>query len=129
MKHSKKKKYNLTTYYIILISILISPLLILNSSYKVKQRNQSKLNNNEYNLKKNNLRNLDFNSDSLEVCSRSSEELVNYFQTGDTNLVKLYEYQEDSEPSNTTIYLINILSDEGDSGDNTKFSILIIFNW
>ena len=60
------------------------------------------------------------NSDSLEVCSRSSEELVNYFQTGDTNLVKLYEYQEDSEPSNTTIYLINILSDEGDSGDNSK---------
>ena len=120
MKPSKKKKYNFTTYYIILISILISPLLILNSSYKIKQRNQAKLNNNEYISKKNILRNLDFNSDSLEVCSRSSEELVNYFQTGDTNLVKLYEYQEDSEPSNTTIYLINILSDEGDSGDNSK---------
>ena len=91
MKPSKKKKYNFTSYYIILISILISPLLILNSSYKIKQRNQAKLNNNEYISKKNILRNLDFNSDSLEVCSRSSEELVNYFQTGDTNLVKLYE--------------------------------------
>ena len=117
MKHSKKKKYNFTTYYIILISILISPLLILNSSYKIRQRNQSKLNNS---AKKNILRNLDFNSDSLEVCSRSSEDLINYFQTGDTNYVKLYEFQEDSEPSNVTIYLINILSDEGDSDDNSK---------
>jgi len=45
---------------------------------------------------------------------------VNYFQTGDTNYVTLYAYQEDEEPSNITISLLNILSDEGND-DETLF--------
>ena len=73
--------------------------------------------NNEYNSSKNILRNLDFTSDSLEVCSRSSEDLVKYFQTGDTSYVTLYIYQEDEEPSKIIISLINILSDEGNDDD------------
>ena len=64
---------------------------------------------------------MDFTSDSLEVCSRSSEDLVNYFQTGDTNYVTLYVYQEDEEPSNITISLLNILSDEGNDDDTQNY--------
>lgn len=120
MKLLEKHGANFTTYYIILLSILISPLLIINSSYKIKQRLQTNINNDGYNSKVNILRNLDFKSESLEVCSRSSENLVNYFQTGDTSYVKLYSYQEDEEPSNITIYLINILSKEGDSKNNNS---------
>ena len=118
---SYKKQSNFTTYFIILIGILISPLLIINASNKIKQRVKSWHINNENNLKLNILRNLDFTSDSLEVCSRSSEDLVNYFQTGDTNYVTLYAYQEDEEPSNITISLLNILSDEGNDDDTQNY--------
>ena len=121
MMTSYKKQSNFTTYFIILIGILISPLLIINASNKIKQRVKSWHINNENNLKLNILRNLDFTSDSLEVCSRSSEDLVNYFQTGDTNYVTLYAYQEDEEPSNITISLLNILSDEGNDEDTQNY--------
>ena len=118
MKFSEKQKSYFSLFFIILISILISSLLIINSSYKIKQREQVKINNIEYNSKKNILRNLDFTSDTLEICSRSSEDLVNYFLTGDTNFVKLYSNKEEKEPSDITKYLINILSDEGDYDEN-----------
>ena len=118
---SYKKQSNFTTYFIILIGILISPLLIINTSNKIKKRMNLWHSNNENNLKLNILRNLDFTSDSLEVCSRSSEDLVNYFQTGDTNYVTLYAYQEDEEPSNITISLLNILSDEGNDDDTQNY--------
>ena len=115
MKSSEK---NFTTYYIILISILISPLLIINSSYKLKQREQSKINDNDKNSEMNFLRKLDFKSDSLEICSKSSEDLINYFKTGDTNYVTLYAYDENKEPSEIAITYVNIIEGEGDEDEN-----------
>ena len=120
MKFSKKENTYLTSFYIILISLLISPLLIINSSYKIKQREIAIIQNNEKNAKIKSLRNLDFNSDSLEICHRGSKNLLNYFETGDSNNLKLYEYKEEKEPSDISIYLINILSNEGDSNKNNK---------
>ena len=73
----KSSNPNLTNYYIILIGILFSPLLIINSSYKIKQRELSKTNNNDNNSDINFLRKLDFNSDSMEICSKSSDDLIN----------------------------------------------------
>ena len=115
MKSSDK---NFTNYYIILISILISPLLIINSSYKLKQREQSKINDNDKNSDMNFLRKLDFKSDSLEICSKSSEDLINYFKTGDTNYVTLYAYDENKEPSEIAITYVNIIEGEGDEDEN-----------
>ena len=65
MMTSYKKQSNFTTYFIILIGILISPLLIINTSNKIKKRMNLWHSNNENNLKLNILRNLDFTSDSL----------------------------------------------------------------
>ena len=115
MKSSEK---NFINYYIILISILISPLLIINSSYKLKQREQSKINDNDKNSEMNFLRKLDFKSDSLEICSKSSEDLINYFKTGDTNYVTLYAYDENKEPSEIAITYVNIIEGEGDEDEN-----------
>ena len=115
MKSSDK---NFTNYYIILISILISPLLIINSSYKLRQREKSIINDNDKNLEINFLRKLDFKSDALEICSKSSEDLINYFKTGDTNYVTLYAYDENKEPSEIAITYVNIIEGEGDEDEN-----------
>ena len=114
----KSSNQNLTNYYIILIGILFSPLLIINSSYKIKQRELSKTNNNDNNSDINFLRKLDFNSDSMEICSKSSDDLINYFKTGDTNYVSLYTYEEDEEPSKITLTYVNMITGEGDKDEN-----------
>ena len=115
MKYFEEKKCLVNPIYIIIISVLISPLLIINSSNKIKQRKAEIFNNNNENLFFNDmhLRNLDFISDSKEVCDRSSEDLSNYFKTGDEKYVKLYTYNENNEPSDAELTLINLFSDEG----------------
>ena len=122
MKFLEKKKFHFSILYIILISILFSFLLTINSSYINNQRIQEKekILNDKYVYKSNILRKLDFVSDSLKVCSRSSKDLVKYFETGDTNYVKLYSYDEEIEPSEDIINFINILSNEGDSKENNN---------
>ena len=128
----KSSNRNLTNYYIILIGILFSPLLIINSSYKIKQRELSKMNNNDNNSDINFLRKLDFNSDSMEICSKSSDDLINYFKTGDTSYVSLYTYEEDKEPSEITMTYVNLVTGEGDEDENidkikTHLAPMIIF--
>ena len=128
----KSSNRNLTNYYIILIGILFSPLLIINSSYKINQRELSKTNNNDNNSDINFLRKLDFNSDSMEICSKSSDDLINYFKTGDTSYVSLYTYEEDKEPSEITMTYVNLVTGEGDEDENidkikTHLAPMIIF--
>ena len=128
----KSSNPNLTNYYIILIGILFSPLLIINSHYKIQQRELSKANNNDNNSDINFLRKLDFNSDSMEICSKSSDDLINYFKTGDTSYVSLYTYEEDKEPSEITMTYVNLVTGEGDEDENmdkikTHLAPMIIF--
>ena len=134
MKYFEEKKCLVNPIYIIIISVLISPLLIINSSNKINQRKAEIFNNNNENLFFNDmhLRNLDFISDSKEVCDRSSEDLSNYFKTGDEKYVKLYAYNENNEPSDAELTLINLFSDEGVFKENKKnylnhLSWMIIF--
>ena len=128
----KSSNRNLTNYYIILIGILFSPLFIINSHYKIQQRELSKANNNDNNSDINFLRKLDFNSDSMEICSKSSDDLINYFKTGDTSYVSLYTYEEDKEPSEITMTYVNLVTGEGDEDENidkikTHLAPMIIF--
>ena len=115
MKIVNNQKYNNIPFYIILISIIISIFLMFNISYRNNKSEQEK-----YVRNRNILRNLDFDSDSLKICSRSSDDLVKYFETGDTSHVSLYTYKEDKEPSNITIDLINIITNEGNAEKNNK---------
>ena len=126
------KKCDYSIFYIIILiisSILISSLLISNYFLGIKQRKKEKENISKKDLikKLNIFRNLDFVSDGTEICSRSSDDLVKYFQTGDTNYVELYHYNEDVEPSEIIISLINILTGEGNFDENNKkYSIQLI---
>ena len=97
-------------YFIILIFFSLK----LNSAYKINQKDK------EYITKFNILRNLDFTSDAEKVCNRGSDDLIKYFQTGDINYIKLLEYNENKEPSEIVISLINILSSEGKSEENNS---------
>ena len=106
MKDKKETKTILKPYFIILLIILIcSPLLKFNSllNEKIKIILGNKLG---FFFG----RKLNFYTDSLKVCSRSSEKLTKYFETGDTQYVELYEYKNEEEPSNFTLEFIKVLS-------------------
>ena len=110
-------------YYVIIISILLVPILIKNSQSKAEKRKQEKtipkiIQENYSPKEKSILRRLDFYSDSIKVCERSSEELIKYFQTGDTQYVKLYELKNDQKPNDYILALIDFLSEEGDKNEN-----------
>ena len=92
-----KDKKGFILYQIILINILF--FLIKSSEFPSSRR-------------------LDFYNDSMKICSRSSEELIKYFETGDTQYVKLYEYTDENEPPDYILSFIDYLSDEGDSETN-----------
>ena len=119
MKDKKETKTFLKSYYIILLIILICfPLLKFSSIFneKIKIFFDNKLGIIFG-------RKLNFYTDSLKVCSRSSENLAKYFETGDTQYVELYEYKNEEEPSNFTLKFINILSGDSDE-EETKNTLL-----
>ena len=86
-------------YHILLLSCLFSSLLILNSNYANQKREQEKLSSQSAKLFNNLIsrRKLseasDRRSKTNEVCSRGSDDLVKYYQTGDLSLIDL-----DNEP-------------------------------
>lgn len=114
-EENKKLKF----YHIILISILLSPLLILNSNLKNKQREK------ERSIKKelNNvfLRKLDFKEDTDLICNKGSDELKEYYKTGDGEKIgiKAGKIESKDEPAHVKA-LINMVSSEGDTMENAK---------
>jgi hypothetical protein len=68
-------------------------------------------------------RKLNFYTDSLKICARSSENLIKYFETGDTQYVELYEYKNEEEPSNYTLQFIKIIS--GDTNEEDAKNTLL----
>ena len=128
MKDKKETKTILKPYFIILLIILIcSPLLKFSSllNEKIKIFLDKKLG---FFFG----RKLNFNTDSLKVCARSSKNLVKYFETGDTQYVELYEYKNEEEPSKFTLEFINFFSDDSNEEEakNTflaHYSLVITF--
>mgnify|MGYP006873039110 CR=1 FL=1 len=113
MKDKNETKTILKPYFIILLIILIcSPLLkfipILDEKITIFLDNKLRIIFG---------RKLNFHTDSLKVCSRSSENLAKYFETGDTQYVELYEYKNEEEPSNFTLEFIKALSGESNGED------------
>jgi len=83
----------LKTYHIFLLSCLLCSVLIINSNYVNEQRSKKKLNTQNNKLFNDviSLRKLEpqSNSDTDEVCSRGSEDLIEYYKTGDLSLIDL----------------------------------------
>ena len=93
----EKEKFNprLKSYHIFLLSCLLCSVLILNSNYVNEQRSKKKLNNQSNKIFDDviTLRKLEpqSNSDTDEVCSRGSDDLIEYYRTGDLSLIDLNE--------------------------------------
>ena len=112
-KESNEYTPRLKYYHIILISIILSPLLILNSNSVNKRREQEK--SLEKERKNIFLRKLDFTSDTHDICKKGTEELQKYYESGDGEIIGLNG--DKIESGNNPDYinaLINIISDEGD---------------
>ena len=124
-KESNKYTPRLKYYHIILISIILSPLLILNSNSVNKKREQEK--SLEKEIKNLFLRKLDFTSDTNAICQKGTKELQEYYESGDGEKIGLDEINLESghTPDHITA-LINLISDEGDSGQNITDYIMHI---
>ena len=121
MKDSKSIKPFINPYFIILLSFLLALLLLKNSSIQLEKRKQQKIDIKNIETKKPmipTLRKLDFRTDSLKICEKGSKGLSKYFETGDTQYVKLYEYKSEEDPPDYILAFIDYLSDEGDSEAN-----------
>ena len=112
-----KEYKTLQFYHIILISMLISPLLILNSNSINKKRHQEKLIKNE--MKNLFLRKLDFTSDTNKICEKGTDELKKYYKTGDGEKLGIKDGKIESGDNPEHINaLVNLVSGEGDSTEN-----------
>ena len=112
-----KEYKKLQFYHIILIAMLISPLLILNSNSINKKRHQEKLIKNE--MKNHFLRKLDFTSDTNKICEKGTYELKEYYKTGDEEKLGLKKGKiESGENPEHIDALVNLVSGEGDSTEN-----------
>jgi len=127
-KKSNEFVPKLKYYHIILISILLCPLLIINSNSINKKRGKEKLiKENETFMRKLYLRNLDFSSDTDEICKKGSEDLQNYYVTGNGTEIGIKEDPITSENNPEYINaLINLVSGEGDSMENLMDYIMHI---
>lgn len=121
MPNKPKKNSGLKYYHIILLSILVCPLLILNSNSVNKKREQEKLFKQEKEKIKNIfLRRLDFASDTNDICKKGTEDLQKYYETGDGNIIGIDDDKIESKNNPEYIQaLINLITgseNEGDSG-------------
>ena len=121
MPNKPKKNSGLKYYHIILLSILVCPLLILNSNSVNNKREQEKLFKQEKEKIKNIfLRRLDFASDTNDICKKGTEDLQKYYETGDGNIIGIDDDKIESKNNPKYIQaLINLITgseNEGDSG-------------
>ena len=122
MQNKTKKYSGLKYYHIIFLSILLCPLLILNSNSVNKKREEEKLFKRETEKIKNIfLRKLDFTSDTNEICKKGNEDLQQYYETGDGNIIGINDEKIESKNNPEYIQsLINLISgsenNEDDSG-------------
>ena len=129
-KYSPKLKY----YHVILISILLCPLLIINSNYLNKKREQEKALKQDIKiLRQLYARKLDsssdddsFTSDTNKICEKGTKDLQNYYKTGDGSIIGIKEDEEIKSENNPKYIdaLVNLISSEGSSGDNIKDYIM-----
>ena len=114
---SPKLKY----YHIILIAMIISPFLVLNSNSVNKKKEQRKIfKQNEIFMRKLYGRNLSFKEDTNIICKKGTEELQQYYETGDSSKIGLKEGPIKNNKNDEYINaLINIVSGDS-SGENIK---------
>jgi hypothetical protein len=113
-----KKKYTpkLKYYHIFLFAIILCPIIILNSNKVNRKRQEQK---EQKFLEQLYLRKLDFVSDTNEICKKGSEDLQEYYATGDSEKIGIDDKKIENENKGKHIdALVNIISSEGDTSSN-----------
>lgn len=108
----------LKPYHIILLSIALCPFLIINSNNVNKRRvERIQLNENHKFLEKLYLRKLDFKSDVDAICEKGSDDLKEYYSTGDPKSIGIDDDEKIESEDNPDYIdaLINIISGKGES--------------
>ena len=117
----------LKPYHIILISCLLCTVMIFNSNYVNEQRAKERLNkemSETYNEMMS-LRRLEGNSNSDKVCSKGSDDLIEYYKTGDLSLIDLEDGAIKCEDKDASYMKAlrglarKLLGDSDGSSDNT----------
>ena len=90
-KNQNELKTKLNTFHFIILSCLLASLMILNSNKVNNQRASVKLAKEKeqsfYKIAK--LRKLEDNENTKEICARASDDLNNYYKTGDLSKIDL----------------------------------------
>ena len=108
IKEKKEFNQSIKYYHIILLSILLCPLLMINSNYKVKKRIEEKLNQNAIQKFDRILfgRKLeDFETETKKICENGSEELKDYYLTGDKEKIKLKDDENKDKDEENPEYI------------------------
>lgn len=112
----KPYKPKLKYYHIILFAIILCPVIILNSNNENRKRQEQK---EQKFLEQLYLRKLDFVSDTNEICKKGSEDLQEYYATGDSEKIGIDDKKIENENKGKHIdALVNIVSSEGDVTSN-----------
>ena len=109
MRNELEEKFK--SYHIILLSCLLASLMILNSNYVNNQRQEikSKQQSEEFFTEMLNLRKLsNENPKTEEVCSRASDDLNDYYKTGDLSKIDIDDDEIECEDKDKS-YMKNLI--------------------
>lgn len=119
----------LKPYQIILLSCLLGSILVLNSNYVNKNRDLAKLNKEKEELFDNIIqtRRLSGKNYSEEVCSKGSDDLIEYYKTGDLSKIDLDEdsiecEDKDKDYMKTLISIMRSITDDKEDDDHNDVS-------
>ena len=128
-----KKTKQINIYFIIVCLLAVSSFLMIffsiietkNTNSFNSQKEQSNNDNNVFFGRK-----LDFHNDSIEICSKSSENLVKYFETGKTKYVNLYDQKSAENPPDHIKTLLEAFNDDinGEERQDDIVSYLLHFS-
>ena len=126
-KTQEEKTSRLKPYQIILLSCLLATFMIINSNYVNYNRDLEKLNKEKGELFDNiiNIRKLSSKNYSEEICTRASDDLNEYYQTGDLSKIDIDDGSIESKDKDQTymaalISIVRTMLDDSEENGNSS---------
>ena len=126
-KTQEEKTSRLKSYQIILLSCLLATFMIINSNYVNYNRDLEKLNKEKGELFDNiiNIRKLSSKNYSEEICTRASDDLNEYYQTGDLSKIDIDDGSIESKDKDQTymaalISIVRTMLDDSEENGNSS---------
>ena len=126
-KTQEEKTSRLKPYQMILLSCLLATFMIVNSNYVNYNRDLEKLNKEKGELFDNiiNIRKLSSKNYSEEICTRASDDLNEYYQTGDLSKIDIDDGSIESKDKDQTymaalISIVRTMLDDSEENGNSS---------